>query len=239
MPYWNGNYCEISDHVVSITETRKNTKNWGGQHDWVTARNEQLKEFRRSLEYKKFFGLASKTTDASATSRERWTMNGVCQYITKVATYDKGAANGQRITETWLIDTLADLFGGNNGSETRVLFADTYLLAEILKVPLAALRTREQVQVLGVTVDKAMFNLGTLYIKHHRGFNEMGYTHFGVAVDMEEIKSRDLIPMQQNKIDYKGSTGKMEEAEQYMEQSTLEVRKPAAHQIWKGITVEA
>jgi hypothetical protein len=55
---------------------------------------------------------------------------------------------------------------------------------------------------------------------------------------MEEIKSRDLIPMQKNIIELKKSAGKLEEAEQYVEQSTIEVRKPAAHQIWKGIVVE-
>jgi hypothetical protein len=56
---------------------------------------------------------------------------------------------------------------------------------------------------------------------------------------MEEIKSRDLLPMEKVILDKRKTTGALETDEQYMEQSTIEVRKPDAHQIWQGIAIEA
>ena len=132
-----------------------------------------------------------------------------------------------------IIDWLTSIFTGNNGSSTRVLFADSYLAAELMKVPLTSLRSRALKQVLGVICEELVFNFGKLYVKHHRGFNEMGFAHYGVVLDMEQISKRDLIPMYRQPLNLR-SQGVHKDAEQWLEQTTIEVRNPAAHAIIQG-----
>lgn len=232
MPYYTTNYCETSDQVVSISGTRKATANYTKNHSWTDAQKEQLKEFRRSLEYKAWFGDASETIDGT-TGELRWTMKGITRFITKTLTYDRDSVDGSRITEVMLLNWMRDLFAGNNGSTSRIMFADSYLSTELAKVPLSGLRERKEVSLLGVKVEKIVFNLGTLYIKHHRGFNEMGLEHYGVAVDMESIERRTLRKMEKIPLALK-SQGVDKYAEQYLEQSTLVVKNTPAHAIIQG-----
>jgi len=231
-PDYDYNFCEISDAVVEISATRKATANYTKEHDWKRQRREQLVEFRKSLEYKSWFGKRSVIVDPT-TGKPRWTMNGVTRYITKKGTYDKDIVNGPKITESQVIDWLLQAYAGNSGSTTRFLFADTYLAGELMKVDLVNLRSRKLEVVLGVKMDRMEFNFGTVYLKHHRGFNEMGHNHFGVLLDLEQISKRDLLPMEKNVLDYKAQ-GKHGEAEQYIEQSTLEIRYPDTHMLIVG-----
>jgi hypothetical protein len=230
MPEYAYNFCELHDVIVDVSGTRKATKNYTNQHDWARSRAEQLREFRLSTEYKLLFGKISRTLSGGLPI---WTMNGIVRYIENTLTYDKNAS-GVKLSETQIIDWLVRVFSGNSGSQTRFLFADSYLAGEINKVPLSSLRSRELTQVLGVKCEKMIFNFGTVYVKHHRGLNELGFDHYGLLLDMEQIRKRDLQPMERVPLALK-TQGKNMDAEQYIEQSSVEVRYPATHAIIQGV----
>jgi hypothetical protein len=231
-PFYDYNFCEISDAVVKISETRKATRNYTAEHDWTRIRRDNLKEFRRSLEYKHWFGKYSETIDPN-TSELRWTMNGVTQYITKTLSYDKDVVGSPKITESMIIDWLVSIFSGNNGSTSRFLFADSYLAGEIMKVPLVNLRSRELTQVLGVKVERLTFNFGDVYLKHHRGFNEAGKNHYGVVLDLEHVTKHDLRAMEKRPLKLV-EQGVDCDAEQYIEQSTVSITHYDSHAIIQG-----
>jgi hypothetical protein len=227
MPSYSSNYEELMDHVVKYSKTREVVKNYTNEQDVPRTREQQLAEFRRSTEYKLWFQKASRTLDATS-NEYRWTMNGITQYMTTVLEYNRSVVGAPTITESMLIDWLVQVWGGTNGSETRFLFADTYLLGELLKVDLLNLRVRQPVTVLGVKMERVEFNFGTLYVKHHRGFNEMGKNHYGCIVDMEWINKRDLRPMKKIPLMLE-QTGYDLEAEQWKEQSSIEVKHSNCH----------
>lgn len=220
------NWCENTDVVVKVSGTRNKTRNYTSKHDYERHKVKQLTEFRKSLESKRIFGRRSESTDP-VSGNLRWSQGGIDEFITKEFGYNIGAA-GQKITETMLVDWFVEIFAGNSGSDTRFLFADSYLIGELLKIALVNDRTRKHVEVLGVKMDMVEFNFGKLYIKHHRLFNELGKDHFGLIVDMENIRLRELQPMEQVKLMLK-ETGYNGEGIQYFEQASLEVRYPATH----------
>lgn len=227
------NFCENTDVVVKVSGTRNKTRNYTSKHDYERHKIKQLAEFRKSLESKRIFGRRSETTDPTS-GNLRWSQGGVDEFITKEYTYAANAV-GNKITENMLVDWFVDLFAGNAGSDTRFLFADSYLIGELLKVALINDRTRKHVEVLGVKMDMVEFNFGTLYIKHHRLFNELGKNHFGIILDMENVRLRELQPMEQVKLMLK-ETGYNGEGIQYFEQASLEVRYPATHARVVGIS---
>lgn len=230
-PTYDYNYCELSDTIVDVTLTRKNTKNYT-EDDWKRARREQLKEFRRSLEYKRWFGIRSEVKDPTDPTKDRWTMHGITRFLSKKFNYDKDAT-GTKITEAMLIDWLASAFGGNNGSPSRFLFADTWLMAELAKCGLTNRRNLKNEVVLGIKVGMVQTDFGTLFLKHHRGFNEMGKEHYGVIVDMAQVYNRELRPMERKELKLQ-DIGTDKDAEQYKEQASQEVRNPECHAVIEG-----
>lgn len=233
VPSFAYNMCEYSDGVIDISEIQKASKTYGGDN-WTRNQKRQLIEFRKSLEFKNWFGKVSESIDP-ASGEKRWTRNGVVQYITKSQSYYKDLTNQPKITETMLIDWLVELFGGNNGSESRYLFADTFLMGELMKIGLTNIVERQRVKVLGVKCERAEFNFGELFFVHQRGFNEWGKEHYGIALDMENIFKHDFIEMKKDPIEVKKSTGSPIEREQYSETSTISVRNAAAHCVIEGI----
>jgi hypothetical protein len=232
MPDYDYNWQELFDATVTVSKTRRNTKNYT-EDDYIRSCRSQLEEFRKSIEGKIWFQKASRTVDPT-TGEHRWTMNGITRYITKQLKYDKDLVEQPRITEAMVIDWLVEAFSGNNGSENRFLFADTYLSGELLKVPLVANRLRDQAEtVLGVKVNRLEVNMGTVFLKTHRMFNELGYDHFGVIVDMENIQKRDLRPMERIILKLE-DVGKDLEGQQYKEQSSIAVVNPPTHALIIG-----
>jgi hypothetical protein len=233
MPNYSYNYQELMDALVRYSKTRKEVKNYTNEQDIPRAKEQQLAEFRRSIEYKLWFQKASLTLDP-VSSEQRWTMNGVTQYISNLFTFQKSVQGSQMINEAMLIDWLVQTWAGTNGSETRFLFADTYLMGELMKVDLTNLRLRQPTTVYGVKFERAEFNFGTLYVKHHRGFNEMGKNYYGCILDMEWIQKRDLRPMEKVVLAL-DKAGTDQEGEQYIEQTSVEVKHGNCHSEIQGL----
>ena len=223
------NYCQLFDTTVKVSLTRKATTNYTTQHDWDTARQEQLIEFRRSLEYTSWFGKRAETNDATNDGGEkRWKMNGLTRYITQKIDYKPST-----LSEGDLLDWLKVAFSGNNGSAKRMFFVDNELSTAIQKTQLAKAQSMETVRVAGLTCTRIVYNEGELYMKLTPGFREAGLQHYGVIVDMKNIAKKVLRPMTRKRINLEDQ-GTDADAEQYKEQSTIEVLNPNTHVIVQG-----
>jgi hypothetical protein len=226
MPDMNYNYAQIFDALVKVSLTRKATKNYTKQ-DWDRARQEQLGEFRRSVNNAMIFG---KRNELVVAGEKVWTMGGVASHITQTLNYT--IADG--IDEYDILDWLGAVFNGNNGSKTRILLADSKLSTEIQKSQIQKNRNLQTVSVAGVRCVKMEFNEGTLLLKHCRDFNEIGLEHWGMIVDMKQIKKKELLPLERVPLALKGQ-GKLMDAEWYYEQCSIEVRNPSTHAIVAGL----
>lgn len=225
------NFCQILEAMVKVTRTRQATGNYTSTKDWDLARQIVLAEFRRSTEYTLWFGKRAETKDATNDlGDKRWKMGGVTSFIDNTIDY-----NPATLTESVLMDWLQQVFMGNNGSPTRFLFADSYLTTAIQKTQLTNKRILESITVAGISCSKIKFAQGTLVIQHARTFNEAGLQNFGVVLDMKQLSKRELRPMERIKLELWKQGTEDAEAEQYVEQASLELLNPTCHAIVRGI----
>lgn len=219
--YWN--FIHTFDAVVKASDHRQRTKNYTMQ-DWQRGRADSLIDLRRSMEYNMFCGQPSVTYDPDS-NKLRFTMAGLLHYINQSLDYD--IASG--ITESNIIDWHTEIYTGNTGSDTRLMFCDKYLAAEIDKVMLQKMDHLPTRTVAGVRTTELSTRHGTSLVVHHPGFDELGRSHYGVFVDLDYINKVELQPLEKRMQDLKGSTGEDADQEQYIEKSSLEVQNSEVH----------
>jgi hypothetical protein len=219
-PAYEYNYTQIMDTSVAVDLTKLWQKNYTSQHDYPRTKNDMRKEYRLSREFLKWFGVRSKSTTTNAAGKLRTTMNGVTRYIGKELEYDKDAP--VPVPESLMIDWLAEVFAGNNGSESRYFFADTFLVAALEKTDLVNPRFRKEMTKYGVRFNQIQTDFGTLYIKHTRAFNIFGRDHYGVILDMNLIRKHTAMEMFVQPRNFR-EQGILQEGEYYAEESTLSI----------------
>lgn len=227
------NYCQFMDANVRVSKYRQATQNYTSVHDWATARQEGLSEFRKTIELTKWFSKRAIVKDSTidATDGQRYKMSGVLDYITRNIDYDPAS-----LDELVMLDWLGEVFNGNNGSETRFLFADSKLVTGIQKAMVKNKRHMESVAVAGMRCTRIEFTEGVLILKKAQLFTEAGMENFGVILDMAQIGQKNLIPMEVDKIDQKKMGTANADVEHYTETSTLVVKNPDCHAILRGRT---
>lgn len=227
-PAYAYNMVHTYDAVVEVSDHRQHTANYTNRDDWDRARVDNLYDLRKSFEFNNFFGKISVSTDP-VSGEKRWTQNGVLAYIPTTINWTIGS-----LTESNLIDINAQIFTGNNGAFTRMLFADSVLAGDLDKVMLAKMQHSPTRTVAGVEFSELRTRFGRLLVTYHPGFDDLGYAAFGVVLDMNNITKRELAAMEKRILKYKTMGVRDSDAEQYTEKSTIEVTKPDTHFILRG-----
>jgi len=222
-PVFHWNYIHTFDAVVKASDHRQRTENYT-MDDWRRAQMDNLVDLRRSMEYNYFFGLPSITADPDD-GKLRTTMGGLDHYVDQSLNYTISSG----ITEGEIIDWHSEIYTGNTGRDTRVLFADKDLAGELDKVMLSAMQHAPSRTVAGVEATELRTRHGRTLVVHHPGFDELGRSHYGFVVDLAAIQKAELQPLEKREQDLKESGGEDADQEQYIEKSTLEVTNPDVH----------
>jgi len=216
------NYIHTFDAVVKASDHRQRTKNYT-QDDYQRGRADSVIDLRRSMEYNYFWGEPTVTLNPSDNSF-RWTMGGLNYFVTNNINYSIGA-----VTESDIVDWLAEIFTGNTGSRNRVLFCDKNLASEIDKVMLSKMQHAPTRRIAGVMATELRTRHGRLMVVHHPGFDELGKSDYGFVVDLAYVSKAELQPMDRMPLNLKESAQADADGEWYIEKSTLEVRNDEVH----------
>ncbi len=177
LPEYNDNYQQIFMKTISmglLAERHKKKVDF----TFDTLRDLDLWDLKRQIESAYLWGRKAKFADVSDNNKTIYTTNGVWNQI------DRDFTLPQTITDTTFIDLTEDAFIGNNGSETKLLFAGHGLMSDLMK-SLSYRKYMEQQKtqvVAGVEFHKIKTNHGTLLIKPHSLFVGEHY-HDGVILD--------------------------------------------------------
>ena len=195
------------------------------QDDYTIQQDLEMFDFRNGRENSRLFGVRSKTYDTEKKA-DVYTMAGVEKYIGEAADYTKGS-----ITNNEWIDLTEKAFSANAGSEKRLLIGGKKFISSVLKVPNVQkqLESKETELVLGVHVNKISTNFGTFYLKHHKGFDEMGRYHDAFSLDMNHICDLLLEPMQTKELDLDGTGQRRVDATRVLETAAIQARYPDTH----------
>ena len=176
------NYTQIFRDPYEVTNTANASKMYGG-NDLAYQRKKFGIEHLRQIERAFLFGTKAET--AGATHKQRSTAGCVELITTNVTNVGGGG-----LTETKFEEWLRTVF--RYGSDTRWLMASPRLISVINLWAQGKLQMVPSDKTFGISVKKYLSGHGTLNIVNHKQLQGATYGYYGIALDMEMVKSRVL-----------------------------------------------
>jgi len=224
MPQKSYNYAQI--HMAQV-EQGVYAKLHDKEVQWNLNdfRSEALYDLRRRMELTSLLGYRRHFYDSTGEDY-KYTSGGLVRDITQNLTYPSGT-----IDNDTFIGWSKDIFTGNNGSSTRVLFAGSDLMKYMGSIPTVDKQlTGENVMVKwGVEFNKIVTNFGTLLVKHHPTLTDLGYNESGVVLDMMNVEKHVLKGLETTKLDLKTAGLKNADADVISEAFCLVLKNPDTH----------
>ena len=229
IPTREWNYAQILMATISQSKLMKKMRAKSGFKTYTENQLQAIKDFRSSCEYAVKFGVRSTGFDEEG--EQWWAMNGFTRYVDQTIEYTKG-----NMTENDFIDWTRLLFANNNGSKQRHLLADSYLVADILKVPSVQkqLDASKVDVVRGIRCTKIESNFGMLLITHDNSLDELNYRNYGIVVDPKNLRRRVVEPMAIENLEVDKPGIKRAEMKRLLENFSIEVRHAKTHAIVRG-----
>lgn len=218
------NYCQRFTAQVEESFIRKQVK---ANSSWNFNDQNYMRmyDMKNSLESAHLFGQLSKTTSL-ADGGTVYTAEGIYYQLDQELSYTSSGIDNSK----W-VDWTSALFSDNAGSSDRFLFGGKNLIATILKIDsIQKNQDPNSVEIVaGIVLQKVVTLFGTIYIKHHKMFDQMGHPDEGIVVDLNNIKRRTFQPLKSEKLDLKKSGQRYVDARFISEMSCLETRYLDTH----------
>jgi hypothetical protein len=166
--------------------------------------NLALQDFRYGQEFSFMFGLRGRTivTKPGGGNETILTTGGLTQYIDQIIEYGTGGGN-TTITETDIVDYTKQMRVGNNGSDTRYLFAGSELISSLNKGVMSdstrfVKKDYDTVYGLSFTVLYSFF--GTINVMYAPLMDQSDYRDRGFLLDMQFVDKFVFQPFRETNI---------------------------------------
>lgn len=185
---------------------------------------------KMEMELSMLFGQGGEYT--SGNDRTYFT-RGITRDIEKELQYGTSTVGDRSITKDQYNGWLKEVFDGNNGSSSRILFAGSGLIKSLSQIDdfERNVSAMEKDVSLGVNVRKIDTYFGTLDIVLAPLFRETGWEDCGLVLDLEHITKHEFVPLSVTELDLKSSGQKNADARVIQEVSALTLRYPDCHAI--------
>lgn len=167
--------------------------------------NLALQDFRYGQEFSFMFGVRSKfeVTKPAGGTEDIIATGGLTQYIDQTITYGTGGGN-TTITETDIVDFTKTMRVGNNGSDTRYLFAGSELISSLNKGVMSdstrfVKKDYDTVYGLSFTVLYSFF--GTINVMYAPLMDQTDYRDKGFLLDMQFVDKFVFQPFRETRVD--------------------------------------
>lgn len=228
-PQKQTNFCQIHMRQVEESVYKKMHKQ---EIDWGFAdhRAQSLFDMRNSMEFTSIFGKKAKITDPIRESHdEKYFSDGIIRNIDQTLQW----STSDGIAETDFIDWTKDVFTGNSGSETRILFAGSDLMSEMSKIDTIKKQLEgKNTQVKwGIEFNEIVTNFGRFLVKHHDLMNFAGWAKNGLVLDVNNLERHVFKQMETQELDLIKSGQKNVNAAVISETFCVVTRYPDTHRI--------
>jgi len=223
-------YCQNFMAQVEESTFQSMTKkevNWGFKD--FERQNIYSMAIQQELSF--LYGVRAKIYDSP---NYHYTTQGITRDITTALTYGTGGSN-RTVSQAQYNRWLRTVFTGNNGSETRVLLTGDGLMESLHMGDeyTKQLNGKNTSVEWGVTFTKIVSDFGTLLVKQHPLFSQIGLSDYGIILDMDQISKHDFVPMQVTELDLVKAGTRNVKAKVLQEVSALILTNPDCHAIIK------
>lgn len=196
-PYSDYNYAQkfitsvVYSNWLSLTQMFVN-------YSFSMVTNLALQDFRYGQEFCFMFGNRSEFTLNSKTVR---TTGGLEHFIDQVIEYGTGGGN-KTITEANIVDFTKQMRIGNNGSDTRFLFAGSELISALNKGVMSdstRFVNKEYDTVYGLSFTVLYSFFGTINVSYAPLMDQSDYIEKGFLLDMQYIDKFVFQPFRETK----------------------------------------
>ena len=179
--------------------------------------NLALQDFRYGQEFAFMFGLRSAFTSAGKNIK---TTGGLTHFIDQIIEYGTGGGN-TTITESDIVDFTKQMRVGNNGSDTRFLFAGSELISSLNKGVMSESTRfvqKEYDTVYGLSLTVLYSFFGTINVAYAPLMDQSDYRDRGFLLDMQFVDKFVFQPFRETQVnlweirDYDGKSVDMLEA---------------------------
>ena len=155
-------------------------------------------------------------------------MGGARHFITGSISYGHTTAGTNATFNSWC----NQIFSGNNGSDTRILFGGNSFIEWLMNIPFIekrmAFNKTEAVAGIKFRVIDTIF--GELLVRRHQGFDDVdGWSYNALVLDMENVERRVRTPMETKVLKLDESGQRRVEATRITEAFTMAFRNPTTH----------
>jgi hypothetical protein len=171
------NYCQIDKEAINLTNTQKNTDNYGGD-DWTNQQAKALKQIKLKIERSALFGRRFLIASSSSVKGTRMT-GGL--FDSDVGVTDYSQYTGYECDETFFFKTfLPALYA--KGTNVKKMYCGIDLMLQINDYSKAKQFTNVVEKEYGVDITKIKHPQGVLELQWHPMF-EREYSYWGLALD--------------------------------------------------------
>jgi hypothetical protein len=226
------NYCQIFRKAFGVTETEKHSE-FNTEDDWAYQTNKKGIEHLKDIENAFWFGERALTVGEDKGKVEAAT-GGVLSFLELLGTQEKDASG--TLTEAEFDEFLR--LGFTYGTDKKILFAGSLLLAAISFWGKERLQVVQGAETYGVSIYKYIAPLGVISIIHNKLFSRAAsvYTGYGVLLDMDKIKYRFLQGRDTTLLTNRQANDEDSRVDEYMTECGLQLKNPECHYILSGIT---
>lgn len=221
---WNYSQIHMSQVEEGLYEALHTKEVQWGLMDYKA---QSIYDLRRSMELTSLFGVRSKKTDPEDAD-SKYFSGGILRYATGAISYKTALFDD----DSW-INWSKDVFQGNSGSDRRVVFAGSTLIATISKAASVSrqLDAKNTEIVHGIRFRRVETNFGELLIKKHDLFDECGYAKNGFILDLNNLDKYTYKPLQTTKLELIKSGTRKSNAFVLDEAFGVATRYPATHTV--------
>lgn len=224
---WNWNQTFILQ--LEMEKLLKRMKRY--MQDETVQHDLAIFDYKNSFENAFLFGPRAKVYDTEK-KEDIYLAGGVEMFAGQADTYSTGSG----IDNSKWINLTKKMFAGNAGSQTRILFGGQDFIEVVLNTPAIQkqLEAKETKVKLGVEVTEISTNYGKVWLKHHKGFDEMGRKSDAFSLDLAHLCERVLEPMHEEELELDKTGQRRVDATRMIKTSTLQVRYPDTHMAIKA-----
>lgn len=194
--------------------------------------NLALQDFRYGQEFCFMFGNRSEFTGLTKTVR---TTGGLEHFIDQVIEYGTGGGN-KTITEANIVDFTKQMRVGNNGSDTRFLFAGSELISSLNKGVMSdstRFVQKEYDTVYGLSFTVLYSFFGTINVSYAPLMDQSDFIDKGFLLDMQYVDKFVFQPFRETQVDLVNIRESDGKAVDLVEASGLIVRNTDTHFIFE------
>ena len=222
------NYCQI--HMAQVEESlyakmHAQEVKWDINDFYTQA----IFDLRRQMELTSLFGYAPAAQPVYDPKglENKYFSGGITRFITKGSDYTAGS-----LAQDDMVKWAKTAFTGNSGADERVMFVGKDLMEEISNISITKNIDAKNTEVKwGIRFNTIETNFGRFLLKHHRLFDDVGWSKKALVLDMNNIERHVFKKFEDLELDLRTSGQKNVNANVISEAFCVAVRYPDTHMI--------